>query len=81
MSKSEIWPLTTWTAWTKNTKVAAPGSSRLVFLSTICRMSTTLSGEHSEESRGWRNTCDWIHGYFEDIPALEEALQSWSLLI
>ena len=44
-------------------------------------MSLILSGAESEETISWKNTCDWIAGYFEDIPMLEEALQSWSLKI
>ena len=43
------------------------------------RMSSILSGTESEETISWKNTCDWIDGYFDDIPMLEESLQTWSL--
>ena len=53
----------------------------IVYIRAHCRLSSTLSGEGSEETQGWRDTSDWIHGYFADLGQLQAVVQGWSLVI
>jgi len=47
----------------------------------LARISQILSGEDSQETKDWRNTCAWIHDYFENLDQLEETVKTWSLII
>jgi len=53
----------------------------MIWCQDLVKLSSTLSGEHSEETVGWKNTCGWIKDYFTDLDQLQDAVQGWSLII